>query len=313
MKTQFAPQIISELTWKKNLEELMVSSQTYCGFSTLWKGIVTSPALMLIPFEDHLVHRGDGVFEAVKVVAGQPYLWAAHWKRLQSSASRLNLEIPLSIEQAFSIVQSLVEQAGCSDLLLRIFVSRGPGGFGVNMRDSTGSHLSIFATPVQRPSAQAYAKGVSIMASSLPAKESFFARIKSCNYLLNVLMKEEALSSGYDYAIGISPEGKVLESSTENLIWIDSTGKLCCPKLQTVLTGTTMVRLFELVVKHNICEVRQNVDCSWSELQGAAGVFLIGTTIDVLPVGRVGACDIPISDRAAIFLKLIQADQREQN
>ncbi|RLB06771.1 MAG: aminodeoxychorismate lyase, partial [Deltaproteobacteria bacterium] len=64
-------------------------SQYYAMYSSLWNGIVTDPVLMLVPVDDHMVHRGDGVFEAFKCVNGNLYNVHRHLKRLEYSASQV--------------------------------------------------------------------------------------------------------------------------------------------------------------------------------------------------------------------------------
>src|SRR5579871_3546547 len=68
-------------------------------YSSWYGGIVTDPTLMLLPIDDHMVHRGDGVFEAIKVVNGGVWLLEAHLNRLFLSASRIFLDLPWSKEQ----------------------------------------------------------------------------------------------------------------------------------------------------------------------------------------------------------------------
>ena len=145
------------------------------------------------------------------------------------------------------------------------------------------------------------------MKSSLVAKKGLFAQVKSLNYLPNVLMKKEAIDAGFDFSFGVSEAGEVLESSTENLGFIKGK-KLVTPLFDSTLRGTSLIRLTELLTNR--------LDLNWEariftteELIQADSIFLVGTTIDVLPVSRIE--NINIDPEPALKLReLLIADQR---
>jgi 4-amino-4-deoxychorismate lyase len=55
-------------------------------YSSQLGGIVTDPALMVIPFDDHMVHRGHGIFDTAGIVNGKIYDLDAHLDRFLKSA-----------------------------------------------------------------------------------------------------------------------------------------------------------------------------------------------------------------------------------
>jgi len=123
----------------------------YAMYSSVYGGIVTDPALMMVPVDDHMVHRGDGVFETFKCVNGSVYNMKAHLERLQHSASGLYFRLPWSLDEIGSIVVETVKAGARKDCLVRLFVSRGPGSFDVNPKDCPSPQLYVAVTSLKKP------------------------------------------------------------------------------------------------------------------------------------------------------------------
>ncbi|HAG91271.1 MAG TPA: peptidase [Bdellovibrionales bacterium] len=256
-------------------------------YSTWWDGIVTEPHMMMIPVDDHQVHRGDAVFEAMKWIHGKAYLQKEHLDRLERSQKSLYLENPLPRKQLEEILKQTVTASKLESALLRLFVGRGPGSFTTNPYDTLGSQFHLVVTDLTPPSKEKREKGVSLMVSKIPVKEPFWSKIKSCNYLSNVMMKKEALDEGYDFSVGVTPEGKLTEGSTESLILIDQDGFLRRPEPDQILAGTTMLRIFELsetLISEGKLAGTKVRNFTLKDLKSAKEVLMVGTTIDVLSV-----------------------------
>jgi branched-chain amino acid aminotransferase len=101
-------------------------------YSTWYGGIVTDPALMLVPIDDHMVHRGDGIFEAFKCVQGNIYLLDAHLDRLQRSAELIDLAWPMGRSELQGAVVQTIQAGNEQNSLVRLYISRGPGDFSPN-------------------------------------------------------------------------------------------------------------------------------------------------------------------------------------
>src|SRR5210317_266833 len=114
-------------------------------YSSVLGGVVTDPFLMTIPVDDHMVHRGDGIFEAFKCVNGNIYNLTAHLERLERSARAVYLTLPASLEHITDLVIGTIRIAGARDCLIRLFVSRGPGGFTTNPYECPSSQIYIVA------------------------------------------------------------------------------------------------------------------------------------------------------------------------
>ena len=255
-------------------------------YSSVLGGVVTDPFLMTIPVDDHMVHRGDGIFEAFKCVNGNIYNLTAHLERLERSARAVYLTLPASLEHITDLVIGTIRIAGTRDCLIRLFVSRGPGGFTTNPYECPSSQIYIVAcNPSVYPEEQS-TEGVFIKSSSIPVKRSYFATIKSCNYLPNVLMKKEAVDAGVQYTVSIDENGFLGEGSTENIGLVTPDRTLKFPRFARILKGTTVTRVAELaesLVANGKLEQVVFEDITLNEAYSGAEILLFGTTFDILP------------------------------
>ena len=215
-------------------------------YSSVLGGVVTDPFLMTVPVDDHMVHRGDGIFEAFKCVNGNIYNLRAHLERLERSARAVHLTLPASLEHITDLVIGTIRVAGARDCLIRLFVSRGPGGFTTNPYECPSSQIYVVACNPSVYPKELSTEGVLIKSSSIPVKKSYFANIKSCNYLPNVLMKKEAVDAGVQYTVSIDENGFLGEGSTENIGLVTPNRTLKFPRFARILKGTTVTRVAEL-------------------------------------------------------------------
>ncbi len=254
-------------------------------YSSVLGGVVTDPFLMTIPVDDHMVHRGDGIFEAFKCVNGNIYNLTAHLERLERSARAVYLTLPASLEHITDLVIGTIRIAGTRDCLIRLFVSRGPGGFTTNPYECPSSQIYIVAcNPSVYPEEQS-TEGVFIKSSSIPVKKSYFATIKSCNYLPNVLMKKEAVDAGVQYTVSIDENGFLGEGSTENIGLVTPDRTLKFPRFARILKGTTVTRVAELaesLVANGKLEQVVFEDITLNDAYSGAEILLFGTTFDIL-------------------------------
>ncbi|MFN8791864.1 MAG: aminotransferase class IV [Bdellovibrionales bacterium] len=253
------------------------------GYLSWLGGIVTDPRWILIPLDDHMVHRGDGVFEAIKFKNNKPYLFEPHLRRLQESAEAIALKIPGGLKEVELRVTETLEASGLHEGLIRIFVSRGGGSFSTNPYDCATPGLAVVVMELKTPAPEKYERGVKAGRSHIFPKPDRWSQIKSCNYLPNVMMKKESVDRGLDFTVSFTEQGFLAESSTENMILVDHHGLLCRPKLDRILKGCTMTRVFELAQKHHVSQTFER-DLTEDDLRQAREVMMVGTTLDVLPV-----------------------------
>ncbi len=283
-------------------------------YSSWYGGIVVDPALMMVPVDDHLVHRGDGVFEAFKCIGGSIYGLERHLDRLERSARGIFIDLPCDRGTLTRIIRATVRAAGARDAMIRLFVSRGPGGFSTNPYECPASQLYVVCSRFQPTPTERYEKGVTLKSSHVPIKKAYLANMKSCNYLPNVLMKKEAEDAGVDYTVSIDDEGFLGEGSTENIGIITRDREFLVPRFDRVLRGTTITRVMELaaeLVNRGQWARIGEADITPAQAHEAAEILVFGTSFDILPVVRYD--DRPIGDGrpgpwGARLLELLRAD-----
>jgi branched-subunit amino acid aminotransferase/4-amino-4-deoxychorismate lyase len=256
-------------------------------YSSWHHGVVTDPALMLVPIDDHLVHRGDGVFDVMRCINGRIYQMESHLKRLENSARAISLAFPPEYDEVRDIIKTLVLTGGEKDCIIRTIISRGPGGFSTNPFECPSSQLYINIVRYREVDEKGYREGISVVLSKVPVKESFFATIKSCNYLQNVLMKMEAINAGHKYSVNIDDNGFLGEGSTENIGIVSEDSYIKIPSFENTLAGITAKRIIDLadtLVKDKIIKGVRFAGISLEDVHLSQEVVLMGTSINILPV-----------------------------
>lgn len=245
--------------------------------------ICKNPRLMLLPMDDHLAHRGDGVFESIKWVNGKMYQLEAHIERMKRSVSGLHLSPPCTWEKLSELAVDVAKAAGTDNGLLRIIIGRGPGGFGIDPAECPVSSLYIVAYNFKPKPEEWFEKGATAFRSSIPAKPAHMARVKSANYIPNVLMKREADERGYDFPFSFDSDDFIAEGATENIALVNQEGTLIVPEFSNALVGTTIMRAIELMkdnIKIQFRPVRED------DLYRAKEVIIFGTTSDCISIVR---------------------------
>jgi len=273
------------LTRSQFLDALPAPNPEYFAmYSSAWDGIVTDPSLMVVPADDHLVHRGDGVFETIKCVDGLIYCLAAHLDRLAFSAKSVGLASPWSSTDLTEIITQTIRAGGKGDCLIRILLSRGPGSLGVNPYDCPKPGLYVVVHQLRPSFMEAHPGGARVITSKVPVKPGFFANIKSCNYLPNVLMKKEAADAGADFSLSFDEKGYLAEGATENAGIVAEDGTLMVPTTDRILSGTTMFRATELakgLVAGGMLKSVRTSAIARDMIASAKEMLIFGTTPDV--------------------------------
>ncbi len=274
-------------------------------------GIARCPRLMLIPLDDHLAHRGDGIFETVKYVAGKMYQLDDHIARMRRSAEGIHLEPPCSWEEVRHIVLQTAAAGGEPDGQMRILLGRGPGGFGIDPAESPTASLYMAAYRFTPPAESWYAKGLKGFRTSVPAKQGYLARIKNANYLPNVLMIHEANERHMDVPFCFDDENFLAESAVANICLVNRQGELDIPLFTRSLPGTTVRRAVELLEGTVVANMRRITE---EDIRKAREVLMLGTGPDC--VGVVEYEGAPIADGKPgevtnLLRRLIQRDMRD--
>ena len=285
-------------------------------YSSQLGGIVTDPALMVIPFDDHMVHRGHGIFDTAGIVNGKIYDLEAHLERFLRSAERSKLKLPCSRDEMRNIIIKTTAASGRRDGSIRYWLSSGPGSLDLMPAAGAepGFFVMIFPGLVYPESFKT--AGVRVMTTTYPIKPPLYAITKTTNYLPNVLMQMEAKEAGFDNGVFIDHDGHVGESSNMNVAFVSKDGVLVHPKFDHILSGCTSIRLIELAPTLVAQGLIKDVTVAHVTLDAALAaneMLLIGSSVKVAGIVRWDGHTIgngkpgPV---AAALLQLLEDDMR---
>jgi len=256
-------------------------------YSSQLGGIVTDPALMVIPFDDHMVHRGHGIFDTAGLVNGRIYDLEAHLDRFLGSAERSKLKLFGSREEMRNIIIRTTAVSGLRDGAIRYWLSSGPGS--LELSPAAGAEPGFFVMIFGGLSypARWYTEGLRVMTTTYPIKPPLYAITKATNYLPNVLMQMEAKEAGLDNGVFIDEAGFVGESSNMNVAFVTQDGVLRHPKFERVLPGCTSLRLFDLarsLASRGVLNGVEVCDIPVADARAAREMVLLGSSVKVAPI-----------------------------
>ena len=203
---------------------------------------------------DHGLLYGDGVFEGMRIYSGRVFRLQEHLVRLWESAAAIALPMPLSIEKLTDDVNECVKKNGLEDGYIRLIVTRGAGPLGLDPYKCSDPQVIIIADKISLYPDQMYQDGLELVTAATirnhPAALS--PRIKSLNYLNNIMAKMEGLKAGCVEAVMLNTKGEVAECTGDNL-FIVRHGELYTPPIDAgILEGITRGAVLELAVEAGI-------------------------------------------------------------
>ena len=285
------------------------ASNFYAMYSSALGGIVTDPALMVLPLDDHMVHRGHSVFDTATLTGGMLYQLDPHLDRLLRSAELARVPLPFPREELRQIVLDTAAASRQREGSVRYWLSAGPGGFGLGPAECVGSSFYVIVFNQELYPASYYTDGMKVITSNIPIKPPLFARIKSTNYLPNVLVVLEAKDRSADNGIFIDQRGMVAESSNMNVAFVTKDRVFRHPVFDAILSGITIQRVLQfaerLVQQGDLKEIRL-ADVSVNEGREAAEMMLIGSSIKIALVVEWDGRPIGDGKPGPIAKKLLQ-------
>ncbi|XP_010925870.2 D-amino-acid transaminase, chloroplastic [Elaeis guineensis] len=269
----------------REFQKNRTSKQNYMAmYSSIIGGITTDPAAMVIPMDDHMVHRGHGVFDTAAIMDGFLYELDQHLDRFLRSASMAKIHLPFERSTMRNILVQTVGASGCRQGSLRYWLSPGPGDFLLS--PSGCPNPALYAIVIEGRSLPDR-KGVIVITSSIPMKSSQFAIMKNVNYLPNALSKMEAEENGAFAAIWLDDEGFVAEGPNMNVAFVTADRELLMPQFDKILSGCTAKRVLvlaeQLVSDRRLSGIRLG-NVTVQEGKMAEEMMLIGSGIIVKPV-----------------------------
>lgn len=233
---------------------------------------------------DHGLLYGDGVFEGIRVYSGRIFRFAEHMDRLYESAEVIKLQIPLSREELEQAVVDTVKANGMSDAYIRLVVTRGEGDLGIDPKKCSRSSIIIIVDKIQLYDEKLYKEGIPIITASTRriSPDMISQRVKSLNYLNNIIAKMEANLAGVPESLMLSADGYVCECSADN-IFIVKRGELLTPSPEfPILLGVTRAVVMEIAVRKGV-PVRE-LPLTLHDVYVADECFLTGTGAELIPV-----------------------------
>ena len=227
---------------------------------------------------------GDSVFEVFRTYGGVPFGQREHLERLQRSADRLMISMPVSVQTLSSEVAATLEAAGAGEWYVRVVLTRVTGPLTYDPSTAIAPLRVIIAAPVSVPPVEHYERGiaVSLLHASRPTDDERASGAKASNYLANLLAVHEAKQEGAQEALLLGRRGQILEGASSNL-FIVKDGKVRTPEPQPgILVGITRATVFVAAGVEGI-EVEE-AEVRPEDLYGADEAFLTSSIREVMPV-----------------------------
>jgi branched-chain amino acid aminotransferase len=236
---------------------------------------------------DHGLLYGDGVFEGLRIYAGKVFRLDEHIRRLYDSARHIALEIPMAAAALTAAVVETVRVNAKVEGYIRLVITRGAGSLGLDPRKCSDPQIIIIVDDIALYPAEVYEQGLEIVTAATIRNHANAVnpRIKSLNYLNNILAKIEAIRAGCLEAIMLNANGEVAECTGDNLFLVKR-GQLLTPPLHAgILEGVTRNAVLELaraagIPTHEMTLTRHDV-------YAADECFLTGTAAEVIAVVKV--------------------------
>ncbi len=245
----------------------------------------------LVSVFDHGFLYGDGIYETLRSYGPRLFMHPQHLARLFRSAEAIGLTIPIHRERWPELLHESMERNDVGtleqDAYLRITVSRGVGGIGLDPGLCPSATIVILAQPLVAPAPALYDIGVDVMLATtrrnLPSALS--PQIKSLNFLNNILAKREALAAGAFDSLLLNWEGHLTEGTISNLFFVTD-GQLCTPSLACgLLDGITRSIVLQLAKEQNITVAEGRF--TPAQLYQSDESFVTNTSMEIMPVTSV--------------------------
>ena len=236
---------------------------------------------------DHGLLYGDGVFEGIRAYNNRVFMLDEHVERLYRSAQAIAMKIPMTKAQMAKAVAATCKANGLKDGYIRLVVTRGVGSLGLNPFTCETPQVIIIAAGIQLYPKKLYDTGLAIITVGTMRNqtEAINPRIKSLNYLNNILAKIEAINAGVLECIMLNPQGYVAEASGDNIFVVDGKTIRTPPPWCGSLEGITRQVVMDLAPKHGY-KVKEEVLTRY-DLYNADEVFLTGSAAEIISVVNV--------------------------
>jgi len=255
---------------------------------------------------DHGFLYGDGIFEGIRIYDGNIFRCKEHLQRLYDSAKSIALEIPLSVEEMQNALIETIRRNGLRDGYIRLVVSRGPGDLGLDPRRAPNPNVIIIVEKLSIYPEEAYRNGLKTVSVSTRRNvpDALNPKIKSLNYLNNVLVKIQSNLAGVGEAIMLNAQGYVAEGSADNIFIVKNGVVFTPPAYVGALEGITRGAVMELCGKLGL--PLKEVPFTLHDVYVADEVFFTGTAAEIIAVREVDGRVIGQGKAGPITMQLLK-------
>lgn len=258
-------------------------------------GALLPAAEARISAADGALLHGRGLFETFRARGGAVYLLERHLARLRAGAEVLGIAPPVSLDEVAGAVRKLTARCGLADARVRLTLTAGaPGGRPV---------LLIQAAAAKDYPETLYQRGAAAAIASVRRNEtSPLTRVKSLQYLENLLAREEARRVGADEALFLNTRGSLVEGGASNVFLVHDGAVLTPPVTDGALPGVTRGALLELASRAGLAA--REASLSVDALRRADEAFLTNAVAGVLPLVSVDGAPIGTGAPGAVTRRL---------
>ena len=259
-------------------------------------------AQAVVPVSDRGFLLGDGLFETMRVAGGKPFRFAQHLERLARGANFLKIKCPFTPQELEKFAGQLIEQNQMPEAILRLTLTRGPGGRGytpevggnptlvMTLHAAPGPPASGPARFGQSPSSAGPEAGAPlqwklITSSFRISAANPLASFKTTSKILHVLARAEAAAQGADEALFLNTDGEVAETASGNLFWICDDTVCTAPAGRGILPGVTRAVVLEICQALGLPASQRVIKPE--ALRNSAGIFVTQSAFGIVPVAAL--------------------------
>lgn len=256
---------------------------------------------------DHGILYGDGIFEGIRFYNGRIFRLEEHTKRLFLSAKAILLKLPWTEEEVNQAVCDTVKANGLESGYIRLVITRGVGGLGLNPYLCEKPSMFIIASTITLYPKEHYENGLELVTCSTrrPAPGALSPQVKSLNYLNNVMAKAEAIKAGCAEGVMLNEQGYVAECTGDNLFIVKDGEVFTPPVSDGSLNGVTRAVIFELCAKTGLSLVEKSL--TRYDIYTADECFLTGTAAEVIPATKLDEREVGDGSPGPVTKNLIEA------
>lgn len=256
---------------------------------------------------DHGLLYGDGVFEGIRAWDGRVFRLDDHLQRLTYGAKALHLPLPMGIDGLRDIVQRTVDAAAIPEAYIRLVVTRGVGALGIDIDSCAEPHVFCIVDSLKIFPKEKQLAGISLRTSSYrrPESDVLDPRVKSLNYINNILARVEAKRSGADEALLLNRQGHIAEASVANVFVVQEGALRTPPTSDGALDGMTRRTVIELA--HELGIIVQEASLTRMDLFRATDAFVTGTGAGLVRVSHLDGELIGNKSPSSVVLQLLDA------